>query len=140
MVRQTLGLARRRFPFVIIDLENILNEEQIEVLWQADTTLMVIRLDYTSLRNAQRMLRHMTELGLDVDRVRCVVNRYGERRQLKVAQARDVLQRDVVAFIPDDPRSINRAINEGQPVVLQRPRARIARSLTKLAFSVNGKQ
>ena len=51
VVRQTLALARRRFPYVVLDLENVLNEEQIEALWQADVTLMVIRLDYTSLRN-----------------------------------------------------------------------------------------
>ncbi len=140
VVRQTLALARRRFPYVVLDLENVLNEEQIEALWQADVTLMVIRLDYTSLRNAQRLIRHMREIGLEVNRVRFVVNRYGERRQLKIAQAREVLQHEITDFIPDDARSINRAINEGLPIVLQRPRARISRSLTKLAFSVNGQQ
>ena len=82
----------------------------------------------------------MREIGLEGNRVRFVVNRYGERRQLKIAQAREVLQHEITDFIPDDARSINREINEGLPIVLQRPRARISRSLTKLAFSVNGQQ
>jgi pilus assembly protein CpaE len=139
VVRQTTALARRRFPYVVIDLENIFSEEQVEALWQSDVTLMVVRLDYTSLRNAQRAMSHLQEIGLELDRVKVVANRYGERKQLSIIQAKEVLQKDIAYFVPDDPSSINRAVNEGIPVLLQRPYSKVARSLSKLAAGVNGK-
>ena len=138
-VRQTIAMARRRFPYVVIDLDNVINEEQVEALWQSDVTLIVLRLDFTSVRNVRRALDHLQQLGLDLDRVRLVANRYGERKQLSAAQAKEALQRDITYFVPDDPASVNRAINDGIPVVLQRPSAKVSRSLNNLAISINGR-
>lgn len=138
-IRQTIAMARRRFPYVVIDLDNVINEEQIEALWQSDVTLFVLRLDYTSVRNVRRALDHLQGLGMDLDRVRLVANRFGERKQLTAAQAKEALRRDISFFVPDDPASINRAINDGIPVVLQRPSAKVSKSLTNLAVSINGR-
>ena len=41
-------------------------------------------------------------------------------------------------YVPDDPRTVNRANNNGVPVVLESPSASVAKSVTKLAMSVNG--
>ena len=43
-------------------------------------------------------------------------------------------------YVPDDPRSINRANNNGVPVVIESPSTSVAKSVTKLANSVNGRQ
>ena len=44
----------------------------------------------------------------------------------------------ILYYVPNDPASINEAINKGVPVVLHRPSAKISRSLRELAVSVNG--
>jgi MinD-like ATPase involved in chromosome partitioning or flagellar assembly len=41
-------------------------------------------------------------------------------------------------WVPDDPKAVNRANNNGVPVVLETPRAGVSRSLAKLAAGVNG--
>jgi MinD-like ATPase involved in chromosome partitioning or flagellar assembly len=42
-------------------------------------------------------------------------------------------------FVPEDAKAVNRAINNGIPLVLDSPSAKVAKSVTKLAASVNGR-
>jgi pilus assembly protein CpaE len=137
-VRQVLAMARRKFPYTVTDLDRTFADEQVETLIQSETIVLVLRLDYTSVRNTRRVLEHLRELGLSTDRFCLVVNRYGERKQLTVAQAEDALELRIRHFIPDDPAHVNGAINAGTPVVLQRPSAKVSRKLAELAAGVNG--
>jgi MinD-like ATPase involved in chromosome partitioning or flagellar assembly len=41
-------------------------------------------------------------------------------------------------YIPDDPKTVNRANNNGVPFVLESPSAKVSKLITQLAFSVNG--
>jgi pilus assembly protein CpaE len=138
-VRQALSLARALFPYVVIDLDNSFREEQVQALRQADLILLVLRLDFTSLRNARRALDHLEQQGIGKDRVRLVVNRYGQPKEVPVGKAEEALGLKVFHCVPEDARTINRANNNGIPAVLDSPSARVSRSLTKLAQGVNGK-
>jgi pilus assembly protein CpaE len=138
-VRRTLALSRVRFPYTVIDLDNAFDDEQVEALWQSDTVFLVLRLDYTSVRNARRALDNIKQLGIGLDRVRLVANRYREAKQLRAGQAEEALEMRIKHYIPDDPARVNRAINKGIPLVLQRPSAKVSKSIVDLATSANGK-
>jgi pilus assembly protein CpaE len=138
-VRQTLALARSLFPYVVLDVDHSFREEQVEALRLADVVLLVLRLDFTSLRQAQRSLEHLVQLGLDSDRLRVVVNRYGQPKEVPAAKVEETLGVKVFHYVPDDPKTVNRANNNGVPAVLEYPRASVCRSLTQLAVAVNGR-
>jgi pilus assembly protein CpaE len=138
-VRQTLSLARTLFPYVVLDLDHSFREEQVEALHQADVILLILRLDFTSLRQAQRCLEFLGHRDISADRVRVVVNRYGQPKEVPAAKAEEALGMKIHHFVPDDPKTVNRANNNGVPVVLEYPRATVSRSLAKLADSVNGR-
>lgn len=137
-IRRTLAMARSRFSCVVLDLDNAFSLEQVEALWQSDVILLVLRPDYTSLRNVRRAMANFTKLGLGSERVQVVLNKYGQRRQLSALQAEEALGIKPRHCIPDDPARVNRAINQGMPIVLQQPRAKISKSIEKLTMSVNG--
>jgi pilus assembly protein CpaE len=138
-VRQALALAKSSFPYVLVDLDHSFRPEQVEVLREADVVLLVIRLDFASLRNARRALEHVERLGVDRDRIRLVVNRYGQPKEVPYAKAEEALGMKIFHYVPDDPKSVNRANNNGVPVVTESPSTRVAKSVTKLAISVNGR-
>ena len=138
-VRQALALARALFPYVVADLDHSFRGEQTQVLRQADLVLLVLRLDFTSLRNARRALDFLTQLGIGADRVRVVVNRYGQPKELPAAKAEEALGLKVFHYVPDDARTVNRANNNGVPVVLESPSAKVSRSVAQLALSINGR-
>jgi pilus assembly protein CpaE len=135
-VRQSIGLARALFPYVVVDLDHSFREEQMQAIRQADLILMVLRLDFASLRNAKRFLDHLDGLGIAMDRVRLVVNRSGQSQEVPLGKAQDVLKMKISQSVPDDPKAVNRAINNGVPVVLDAPTSKVARSLSQLAQGV----
>jgi pilus assembly protein CpaE len=138
-VRQALAVARSQFPYVVADLDHSFREEQLLLLRQADVILVVLRLDFTALRNTQRTLEYLAQLGIPTDRVRLVVNRYGQPKEVPAAKAEEALGVKIAHYVPDEPKTVNRANNSGVPVVLESPRASVSRSVTKLAISVNGR-
>ena len=87
-VRQALVLARSLFPYVIVDHDHSYREEQLAVLRLADVVLLVLRLDFASLRNAQRTLAYLTDLGISTDKVHLVVNRFGQPQESARRQGR----------------------------------------------------
>ena len=138
-VHQALALAKSSFPYVLVDLDHSFRPEQVEVLREADVVLLVLRLDFASLRNARRALDHIERLGVGTDRIRLVVNRYGQAKEVPFSKAEEALGMKIFHYVPDDPKSVNRANNNGVPVVLEAPRAAVSRSVTKLAAGVNGR-
>jgi pilus assembly protein CpaE len=97
-------------------------------------------LDFACLRNTQRTLQHLTtELGISRDRIQLVVNRYGQAGEVPAANAEEALGVKVMHYIPDDPKTVNRANNNGVPMVLEKPSAKVSRCVANLAQSVNGR-
>jgi pilus assembly protein CpaE len=139
-VRQALTLARAMFPYVVVDLDHSFREEQVQVLRQANVILLVLRLDFTSLRNTHRALHYLTDLGIDRELIQVVANRYGQPREVPVAKAEEALGRKIAHTIPDDPKTVNAANNNGVPVVLEAPSAKVSKYLTRLAAGVNGRK
>jgi pilus assembly protein CpaE len=138
-IRQALALGRNLFPYVIVDLDHSFRDEQVQTLRQVDTVLLVLRLDFTALRNTQRTLDYLGQLGISGERVRLVVNRYGQPKEVPAAKAEEALGVKIYHYVPDDPKTINRANNNGVPVVLEAPSAKVSKSVTQLAISINGK-
>jgi pilus assembly protein CpaE len=138
-VLKALALARALFPYVVVDLDHSFREEQVQAIRQADTILVILRLDFASLRNTQRTLEHLAQKGIGPERVRVVVNRYGQPKEVPVAKAEEALSVKVFHYIPEDARTINRANNNGVPAVLEYPSAKVCKSIIGLAASVNGR-
>jgi pilus assembly protein CpaE len=134
-VQKSLALAREAFPFTVADLEDCYHEEQVVVLRQADHVLLIFRLDFTSLRSTRRILDYLGQAGI-ADRVRLVINRYGQAKELPLSEAEEALGRKIAHVVPDDPKTINSANNAGEPAVFRTPSAKVAQSIVQLAASL----
>lgn len=139
-VRQAVALARTMFPYVVADLDDSFHPEQMQTLNQSDLVLLILRLDFTSLRNTRRTLDHLEQVGISKERVRLIVNRYGQPEELPASKVEQALNVKVFHYVPDDPKTINRANNNGRPAVLESPSAKFSKSLAQLTASVNGKK
>jgi pilus assembly protein CpaE len=133
-----ITLGRASFPYVVVDLDHSFREEQWVVLRQCDIILMVLRLDFSSLRNSRRTIEHLEAQGIERDRIRLVVNRYGQPQEVPPAKAEEALGMKITQYLPEDAKAVNRANNHGVPVVIEAPSAKVSRSLVQLAASVNG--
>jgi pilus assembly protein CpaE len=137
-VRQALMLGRTLFPYVVVDLDHSYREVQEHALRLADVVLVLLRLDFTCLRHTKRTLEYLAGLGIGSERVRVVVNRYGQPKEVPAARAEEALGIKIDHYVPEDQKTINRANNNGIPVVLESPSSKVAKSVMRLAMSVNG--
>ncbi len=112
----------------------------ILTLEQADDVLLVTRLDFTSLRSARRFVEYIRELGIGDDRLQVVVNRHRQPGELSVSDAEGALGRKFSHYILDDPKTVNRANNNGVPVVLYAPSAKISSQIAALAAGLQEKR
>jgi pilus assembly protein CpaE len=138
-IAQALHLGRSLFPYVVADLDHSFREEQMQVLRQADVVLLVLRLDFASLRNGRRALDYLEQAGVGLDRVQVVANRYGQPKEIPARKAEEALGRKIAHYVPDDPKTVNRANNSGVPAVLESPSAKVSRSLARMTMSINGR-
>jgi len=132
-VNKTIHLARDAFRFTVVDLEDCYHEEQVTVLRQADFILLVFRLDFTSLRSTKRILDYLEQANIGPERVRLVINRYGQAKELPLSQAEEALGRKIAHLVPDDAKTINAANNAGEPAVFRAPSAKVSQSIVQLA-------
>jgi pilus assembly protein CpaE len=133
-----LSLASRNFPFVVVDIDHTYRPEQRRAMLLSDVLVLVLRLDFTSLRNMRITLDFLKSIDVSRDRIRIVANQVGQPGQLSAAQAEESLGIKIGHLIPDDQKTVNRANNDGIPVVVQSPSAKVSRSLTELASSLAG--
>ena len=138
-IRQALNLSRSMFPYVVVDVDHAFREEQELILQQSDLVLVVFRLDFISLRNARKTLDFLEHLGMGTERIRLVANRHGQPKEVPVAMAEEALGVKIGYLVPDEPKTINRANNNGVPVVLDRPSAWVSKSMMQLTSSINGR-
>jgi pilus assembly protein CpaE len=137
-VKQAINMARMAFGYVVADLDDCIHEEQVQALQLADVVLLVLRLDFTSLRNAQRVMEHLEAAGLNRENVQLVVNRFGQPKELSSGIAEQALKMKIAHYVPDDPKTVNRANNNGVPAVVESPRATVSKSIMQLAARFNG--
>lgn len=136
-IAQALTIARNEFPYVIADVPSTFREEPKVILHQADVVAIVFRLEFSSLRNVRKTLEAMEALEIPADKIRLVVNRYGQPQEVPFGKAEEALGQKIHHYIPEDAKAINRANNHGVPVVIEAASAKVSRSLSQLAISLS---
>ncbi len=139
VMRQLAILFRAVYDFVVLDLGHSAYGSALEAMKLAEAVLVVTRLDVPALRLSRRFLSSLEDRGVPPEKLQVAANRYGQGGQVDWRKAEEALGRKVVEWIPDDPASVNQALNEGRPLVQVAPRARITRSFEKLAGHLNGR-
>jgi pilus assembly protein CpaE len=138
-MRNMVLLLRTMFDFSVLDLGHSVQPAALEAMRLAEVVVLVVRLDVPSLRLSRNLVRHLVEQhNIPVERIRPVANRYGQRRQVAWRQAEQALGLPIPTWIPDDPATLNDALNQGHPLVQSARRAGITRRFNELAKQLNG--
>ena len=135
-VGRMLSLLQASFQRSVVEIDRSLSAEQIPALTHADVILLIMRLDMVSLHHSQQILDHLDRHGIQLNRVRVVVNRSGQPKELSARKAEEVLQSPIFHLIPDDAARVNLSVNKGVAVVNEYPHSRVARSLRELAEKI----
>ena len=137
-LRRVIALLKATFTHLVIDVSKNFGPLDMAVLEAADSVLLVTQLDLPSLRNVVRLLQFFDlQEGLK-QKVKIVVNRLGlEDSQISLNKALETIGREIFAQIPNDYPNMVEARNNGSPLIVQAPRAKITRAIEQLAQSLD---
>ncbi len=138
--QQLILLLKSMYEFSVLDLGHYVGDESVEALKLADWVVVVVGLTVPSLRLSRKYVRLLTEKGVSEKRILVVANRAGQKRQISRKEAQESLGQSIKTWIPDDTRTVNSALNTGQPLTAVARRAAIVKRLNLLAKELNGRK
>ena len=105
----------------------------------SDINLLVVQLAVPCIRNAQRILQNMREIGYNTERTRLICNRVGrDSSHLTVRNVSETLGLEVFATIPDDWEGVSGAINLGEPLSVNGPKTKVRAVIEEIAVRLHG--
>lgn len=132
-LQRVIALLKATFTHLVLDLSKAYTPLDLAAMQSSDTVVMVTQLDLPSLRNVVRMTQFLDEQGLG-EKLRIVVNRIGlEDSQISLSKALDTIGREVFWQIPNDYSTMVESRNNGVPLLVEAPRAKVTKAIEQLA-------
>jgi len=113
-----LRVLTRMYDYVVIDAGNVIGTCVASVLYGADTIFLVTNPDVPSIRNAQRLVDRVRQLGAGSERVKVLLNRASDQILIAPKQIETALGYGIHHTFPSDYRTVSTALNSGVPLAL----------------------
>ena len=117
-IEELLRLLTRQYEYIIVDAGAQMNGCVVSSLYSADTIYLVVSPDVPSVRNAQRLLDRIGQLGASGDRVRVLLNRAAEPYPIPPQQIENALGHPIHQIFLSDYKTVSTALNSGVPLAL----------------------
>lgn len=117
-VEELLRVLAKTYDYVIIDAGNVINSVVAAALYAADTIFLVTNPDVPSIRNAQRLVDRVRQLGAGSERVKILLNRVSDQHLIAPKQIETALGYGIHHTFSSDYRTVSTALNSGVPLAL----------------------
>lgn len=139
-VQSLLAAARAGWPRVIADCGARLDEATLTAAMRADHIMLVTTPSVPALRDARRVLKLLTRLGVHRERLHLVVNRWVPSSAFDLDEIEHQLEWPVTATVASDTDATGKADYSGRPLTEVAPRAAISRDVDQLWTLLTGEE
>jgi pilus assembly protein CpaE len=117
-IEELLRVLGRMYDHVVVDAGNMINACAVAALYAADTVFLVTNPDVPSIRNAQRLVDRVRQLGAGSERVKVLLNRSSDQNLVAPKQIETALGYGIHQTFSSDYRAVSTALNSGVPLAL----------------------
>lgn len=117
-IEEVIRLLSDHYQHIVIDAGTQLTAATMATLYGADAICLVANPDVASVRNTQRLLERIRQLGPGADRIRVLLNRAAEPFPIPPAQIEAALGHPIHQMFPSDYKTVAAALNAGVPIAL----------------------
>jgi len=117
-LEELLRVLARTYDYVVIDAGNTISASTAAALYAADTIFLVTNPDVPSIRNAQRLVDRVRQLGAGSERVKVLLNRVSDNHLIAPKQIESALGYGIHHTFSSDYRTVSTALNSGVPLTL----------------------
>jgi pilus assembly protein CpaE len=117
-IEELFRLLTRQYEYIVVDAGSQISACTVAALFAADTMYLVANPDVPSVRNAQRLLDRVRQLGAAGDRIRFLLNRAAEPFPIPRKQIEGAVGHPIHHTFPSDYKAVSTALNSGVPLTL----------------------
>jgi pilus assembly protein CpaE len=117
-IEELLRVLSRTYEYIVIDAGNMINACAVAALYAADTVFLVTNPDVPSIRNAQRLVDRVRQLGAGSERVKILLNRTSDQHLIAPKQIETALGLGIYHAFSSDYRTVSTALNSGVPLAI----------------------
>jgi pilus assembly protein CpaE len=117
-LEQLLQVLSRFYEFIIIDAGPVTGPCAQVAVYGAEAIYVVANPDVPSIRNTQRLVDRVCQLGAERERVRVLLNRTSEQHVIAPKQIETALGQAVHQAFSSDYGTVSAALNSGVPLTL----------------------
>src|SRR3954465_15017429 len=117
-IEELFRLLARQYEYILVDAGSQINSCTVAALYTADTIFLVANPDVPSIRNSQRLLDRVRQLGACGERVRVLLNRAAEPYPIPPKQIEGALGHPIHHTFASDYKTVSTALNSGVPLAL----------------------
>jgi len=123
--------------FILVDASHDFSDLTIQMLSMSSSILLVMAPEMASLRTTMSAIEIYDRLNIPPENVKIVLNNNSSNPAIKQAQLEKVLRRPMDFVLPYEAGEVNRALNFGQPFILENPDLPLCLQLEKMAYSLS---
>src|SRR4051812_39476502 len=117
-IEELLRVLSRAYDYVVIDAGNNINACVAAALYASDTIFLVTNPDLPSIRNAQRLVDRVRQLGAGGERIKILLYRVSDQSLIAPKQIETALGYGIHQQFSSDYRTVSTALNSGVPLAL----------------------
>jgi pilus assembly protein CpaE len=117
-IEEHLRVLAKMYEHIVIDAGNTINAAAVSALYAAETVFLVTNPDVPSIRNAQRLVDRVRQLGAGSERVKILLNRVSDQHLIAPKQIETALGLGINHTFSSDYRTVSEALNSGVPLSL----------------------
>ena len=115
-IEELMRVLSRMYDYIVIDAGNVISASVASALYAADTIFLVTNPDVPSIRNAQRLVERVRQLGAGGERVKVLLNRASDQNLIAPKQIETALGYGIHHTFSSDYRTVATALNSGVPL------------------------
>jgi pilus assembly protein CpaE len=117
-IEELLRVLAKTYDYIVIDAGNMINSCSAAALYAADSIFLVTNPDVPSIRNAQRLVDRVRQLGAGSERIKILLNRDSDQNIIAPKQIETALGYGIHHTFSSDYRTVSTALNSGVPLAL----------------------
>ena len=117
-MEEVFRLLAGQYEYLLVDAGAQINPITIASMYSADQICVVANPDVPCVRNAQKIIDRLQQLGPSGDRIRLLLNRAAEPFPIPRAQIESAIGHEIDQTFPSDYKTVSSALNSGVPLAL----------------------
>jgi pilus assembly protein CpaE len=134
-VERSLEMLQSMFDYIILDSGHLFDDITVTTLNRPSTLLLVSTLTLPVVRHTKRLVTLLSQLNYPTESIKIIVNRYKSKHEISLQDFEDSLKQKPFGVVPNDYITASSSINTGRTLAGIRKRAKITKSIKKLAHT-----